>query len=142
VQVATAAENDPSRVRLNEERGQNPGGTVDGPEVFRTVFGEVSPGFPVILQREYSIARDKLGNALELLPEIEALVGGHGAKLLAAVPVFSSDMGRLIVAYYFRSPADLGNGMDVVGASQEFQAILVRAAGFASLARSRVVVSI
>ena len=132
---------DPSFAKLREERELNPAGSVSGPEVYRTVHGQVEPGYPVVLMREYTISRDKLAGALALLPELDALVPRHDIKIVAAVPLFSSDMGRLIAGYYFRSPDHLGASIDGVGVSAEFQAIVARAAEFGSLTRSRVVMS-
>ena len=137
-QIWERTQADPSLARLMEERELNPAGSASGPEVYRTVYGQVEPGYPVILQREYTISRDKLSSALALLPELDALVKDQDIRILAAVPVFSSDMSRLIAGYYYRSPARLGEAIDGVGTSAEFQSIVTRAAAFGSLTRSRV----
>ena len=140
-QIWERTQADPSLARLMEERELNPAGSASGPEVYRTVYGQVEPGYPVILQREYTISRDKLSSALALLPELDALVKDQDIRILAAVPVFSSDMSRLIAGYYYRSPARLGEAIDGVGTSAEFQSIVTRAAAFGSLTRSRVLVT-
>jgi len=132
---------DASFARLMEERELNPAGSVTGPEVYRVVYGEPQPDYPVILQREYTISRDKLDGALALLPELEALGKSHDIGILAGVPIFSSDMSRLVAAYFYRSAAHLGEAIDGVGTSAEFQSIVTRAAAFGSLTRSRVVMS-
>jgi hypothetical protein len=124
------------------ERERDPAGSAEGPELYRRVFGEVQPGMPVLLMREYTMARDRLDGALGLMPELDALMKGHDVRLLAATPVFSADMSRLIAVYCCRSPAHLGSAIDGVGASAEFRSIVARAAAFGTLARSRVLVSI
>jgi hypothetical protein len=35
--------NDPSRIALMKEREADPGGHLIGPEVFRTIYGNISP---------------------------------------------------------------------------------------------------
>jgi len=133
---------DPAFAKLLQEREQNHGGTMTGPEVYRTVHGQVQPGHSVVLMREYAVARDKLESILALMPELDTLVQAHDVKVLASLPVFSADMERMIAAYYFRSAAHLGDAMDGVGQSAEFQTIVTRAAAFGRLVRSRVVVNI
>ena len=140
-QVFEKVQADPAFAKLREERELNPAGSVTGPEVFRVVHGQVEPGYPVVLMREYAVAREKLAGIVALMPELDALGKRHDIKILGAVPVFSSDMGRMIAGYYYRSPAHLGDALDGVGASAEFAAIVTKAAGFGSLTRSRVVMS-
>ena len=61
--------------------------------------------------------------------------------MIGVVPMISSDMARLMVGYYANSLPDLGEGVDSVGMSEAFQAIVLRAAEFGSLTRARVVVN-
>ena len=135
--VAIAA--DPARVKLLHERELNPAGEVVGPEVYRTVFGDVAPDYPVIMQREYRLPRENLQNALSLLPEIEKLGKSHDFKMMAVVPVIADDLGRMVVAYYSKTMEDLGRTIDEVGMSEEFQKIVTKANNFGALEKSRVV---
>ena len=135
--VAIAA--DPARVKLLHERELNPAGEVLGPEVYRTVFGDVAPDYPVIMQREYRLPRENLQNALSLLPEIEKLGKSHDFKMMAVVPVIADDLGRMVVAYYSKTMGDLGRTIDEVGMSEEFQKIVTKANAFGALEKSRVV---
>ena len=135
--VAIAA--DPARVKLLHERELNPAGEVVGPEVYRTVFGDVAPDYPVIMQREYRLPRENLQNALSLLPEIEKLGKSHDFKMMAVVPVIADDLGRMVVAYYSKTMEDLGRTIDEVGMSEEFQKIVIKANTFGALEKSRVV---
>ena len=130
---------DPARVKLLHERELNPAGEVVGPEVYRTVFGDVAPDYPVIMQREYRLPRENLQNALSLLPEIEMLGKSHDFKMMAVVPVIANDLGRMVVAYYSKTMEDLGRTIDEVGMSEEFQKIVTKANTFGVLEKSRVV---
>ena len=130
---------DPARVKLLHERELNPAGEVVGPEVYRTVFGDVAPDYPVIMQREYRLPRENLQNALSLLPEIEKLGKSHDFKMMAVVPVIADDLGRMVVAYYSKTMEDLGRTIDEVGMSEEFQKIVTKANTFGVLEKSRVV---
>ena len=130
---------DPARVKLLHERELNPAGEVVGPEVYRTVFGDVAPDYPVIMQREYRLPRENLQNALSLLPEIEKLGKSHDFKMMAVVPVIANDLGRMVVAYYSKTMEDLGRTIDEVGMSEEFQKIVTKANTFGTLEKSRVV---
>lgn len=130
---------DPARVKLLHERELNPAGEVVGPDVYRTVFGDVAPDYSVIMQREYRVPRENLQNALSLLPEIEELGKSHDYKMMAVVPVIADDLGRLIVAYYSRTMEDLGRTIDEVGMSEQFQKIVTKANTFGTLEKSRVV---
>ena len=130
---------DPARVKLLHERESNPAGEVVGPDVYRTVFGDVAPDYSVIMQREYRVPRENLQNALSLLPEIEELGKSHDYKMMAVVPVIADDLGRLIVAYYSRTMEDLGRTIDEVGMSEQFQKIITKANTFGTLEKSRVV---
>jgi len=133
---------DPAFTKVMAERERDPAGSVVGPDVYRVAFGQLDAGYPVVLMREYAIARDKLEGALGLMPDLAALMKAHDVGLVAATPVFSGDMSQLIAAYYCRSPAHLGSAIDGVGASAEFRSIVTRAAAFGTLARSRVLVNI
>jgi hypothetical protein len=138
--MATTMNADPAFAALRTESDNDPASHWEGPEVFRCVFGEPEPGYSVLLQREYEIDRRKLKSALGLMPEVQALQPDR--PNLAVVPVISGDMGRLMIVYYATSLIDLGERMDRIGVSDAFQSILVRAAEFGKLTRSRVLVNI
>ena len=130
---------DPARVKLLHERELNPAGEVVGPEVYRTIYGDVAPNYPIVMQREYRLPRENLQDALSLLPEIEKLGKSHDFKMMAVVPVIADDLGRMVVAYYSKTMEDLGRTIDEVGMSEEFQKIVTKANTFGVLEKSRVV---
>jgi hypothetical protein len=141
-QIWEKTQADPAFTKVMADRERDPAGSVEGPELYQTVFGQLDPGYTVVLMREYTIARDKLDGALGLMPDLGALMKAHDVQLVAVRPVFSGDMSRLIAGYYCRSPAHLGSAIDGVGSSAEFRSIVARAAAFGTLARSRVLVNI
>lgn len=130
---------DPARATLLHERELNPAGEVVGPEVYRTIYGDVAPNYPIVMQREYRLPRENLQDALSLLPEIEKLGKSHDFKMMAVVPVIADDLGRMVVAYYSKTMEDLGRTIDEVGMSEEFQKIVTKANTFGALEKSRVV---
>ncbi len=130
---------DPARATLLHERELNPAGEVVGPEVYRTIYGDVAPNYPIVMQREYRLPRENLQDALSLLPEIEKLGKSHDFKMMAVVPVIADDLGRMVVAYYNKTMEDLGKTIDEVGMSEKFQKIVTKANTFGTLEKSRVV---
>ena len=130
---------DPARATLLHERELNPAGEVVGPEVYRTIYGDVAPNYPIVMQREYRLPRENLQDALSLLPEIEKLGKSHDFKMMAIVPVIADDLGRMVVAYYNKTMEDLGKTIDEVGMSEKFQKIVMKANTFGTLEKSRVV---
>jgi hypothetical protein len=138
-QIFENVQADPSFARLREEAGLNPSATLTGPDVYRVAYGQLGQGYPVVVAREYAVARDKHAGMLELMPEMDALVKAQDINFAVAVPAFASDMGVMLAAYYFRSPAHLGASMDGVAVSTEFQSLVTRAGAFGSLKRSWVI---
>jgi hypothetical protein len=138
-QIFEKVQADPSFVKLTEEAELDPAASVSGPEVYRFLYGQPGPSHPINLYREYTMSREKVADALALMPELDALLKDYDIRLTITVPVFSSDMARFIANYRYQSPAHLGEAIDGVLASAEFQAIVNRAAALGSLTRSRVV---
>jgi len=130
---------DPARATLLHERELNPAGEVVGPEVYRTIYGDVASNYPIVMQREYRLPRENLQDALSLLPEIEKLGKSHDFKMMAIVPVIADDLGRMVVAYYNKTMEDLGKTIDEVGMSEKFQKIVTKANTLGTLEKSRVV---
>jgi hypothetical protein len=75
-----------------------------------------------------------------LLPEVQALRPDR--PVIGVLPVVSNDMSRIMVGYYAASLVDLGQMIDSTGLSEAFQAIVVRAAAFGTLARARVIMNV
>ena len=130
---------DPSMKMLQEERDADPASTMLGPNVYSTVHGGVPEGYPAILYREYQIKRENITKEIVLFPEIETINEHIDWKMMAFVPVIASNLGRMIVGYYFRSISDLGAGIDGARQSEKFQKIVLRANQLCTLANSRFV---
>ena len=124
---------------LWKERERDPAATPLGPYVYRTVFGEVSR-LPVIVQREYQVARQNLKELIALLPEAHAAVGKQ--PMVASIPVFAPEMDRLVVAYYSESMEHMGRNLDQYGLSEAFQAVVLKASKWGTLASARVVTEV
>jgi hypothetical protein len=138
--AAMAIAADPDRIELLAEREKNQTGILQGPYVYRDIYGEVSRQ-PVMLFREYQISRQNLKLAIELLPEVKAAM--HASTgLLAVVPVFAPVMDRLGVSYYFDSLEDMGEKMDSHAMSPAFQEIVAKASQYGTLLNSIVRIAI
>jgi hypothetical protein len=138
--IVTAFRADPAFLALIAENQKDPASTWEGPEVWRCVFGQTHPGYPVLLQREYEMDRRHIKSAVALLPQLQALQGDR--PLLAVIPALSGDMARFMVGYYATSLEDAGERMDRIGGSEAFKSIVLRAAELGKLTKARLLVNI
>ena len=113
-----------------------------GPEVFRTIYGNISPEHNVIMMREYQLSRDNMSEAVQIFPEIDAILKDEDASFMAVVPLLATNMDRLIACYYFRDMSAMGEQIDRVGMSEEFQKIVLKASNAGTLISSRVLLNI
>jgi hypothetical protein len=130
---------DPEALQLWAERERDPSATVTGPYVYRTVWGEVSR-LPVIVQREYQVARQNLPDLMALLPDAHAAIAKQ--PMVATIPVFAPQMDRLMVGYYAESMEHMGRNLDQYGMSEAFQSVVNKAARFGALTGARVVAEV
>ena len=133
---------DPARIALMKEREADPGGHLIGPEVFRTIYGNISPEHNVIMMREYQLSRDNMSEAVQIFPEIDAILKDEDASFMAVVPLLATNMDRLVACYYFRDMSAMGEQIDRVGMSEEFQKIVLKASNAGTLISSRVLLNI
>ena len=91
------------------------------------------------MQREYSVPRENLGEALAILPRIEKLGKYHDYKLSAVVPVIANELGRMLVLYCYKTLEELGIAIVQIGMSEEFQKIILKANALGILIKSQVV---
>jgi hypothetical protein len=138
--ILTSLGADAEALKLRAEAEKEQASVWEGPEVWRTVYGEPQPSYSVMLHREYMMDRRNLKQAVELIPQVQALEPDR--PMIGVIPVFSSDMSRLMIGYYAHSLADLGALTDRVGTSEAFQAIVTRAAALGTLTKARVLVNI
>ena len=117
---------DAAYLKLMADRESNPAGDVEGPNVARIVMGEPHASDRVRMQRNYSLSRDNLKPALELLGEFVDTIKDHPVNLAAAVPVLSDNMNSLTVIYGFPDLHVFAEMGDPIGTSDALQALLVR----------------
>lgn len=130
---------DSDMLKLWQERERDPSASVSGPYVYRSVWGEVSR-LPVLLQREYIVARQNLPDLIALLPEAHAAVGKQ--PMVATIPVFAPQMDRLVVGYYNESIEHLGRNVDQYGMSEAFQAVVQKASRYGTINSARVLAEV
>lgn len=133
---------DPEMIALMKDRDESPAGELIGPEIYLNVYGNPSPEHNVILLREYDLDRKSMPKAIELLSKIEPLMDNVDSKILALRPIIADKMDSLFVVYYFSSIASMGEVIDSVGMSEEFQLLVNEANEYGKLVSSNVCVNI
>ena len=133
-----AVSNDPAHLEFWREREANPGADpVIGRDIARTVHGELRwSTHPFSHLRVYEMSRDKLPDALKLLSEAAKVVAKADANVVGLVPVTGENLSTLVVSYQFRSIDHWAEGLDTVGMSEAFQAIVTKAAKLGALRSS------
>jgi len=140
--VFESYQKDPDFQKLLQERELDPAGTMVGPLVARTVYGDISwDDHPVTMHRIYKVEKAKLQDAISILPDIEKL-SDDTSGVMAIVPTFGPDMDRLTVVYQFTSITAAGEQIDRIGMSEEFQKLVIKAHGAGTLVSARMVVAI
>ena len=140
--VFESYQKDPDFQKLLQERELDPAGTMVGPLVARTVYGDISwDDHPVTMHRIYKVEKAKLQDAISILPDIEKL-SDDTSGVMAIVPTFGPDMDRLTVVYQFTSITAAGEQIDRIGMSEEFQKLVIKAHGAGMLVSARMVVAI
>ncbi len=133
---------DPEMVSLMKEREDNPAATLVGPEIYAGVFGSPSPDHNVLMLREYEMDRKSMPKAIELLSKVDKIVQKEDSKMLALRPIIADKMDVLFVVYYYSSIASMGDIIDRVGMSEEFQKLVNEASEYGTLTTSNVLVNI
>ena len=133
---------DPEMISLMKEREDNPAATLVGPEIYAGVFGSPSPDHNVLMLREYEMDRKSMPKAIELLSKVDEIVQKEDSKMLALRPIIADKMDALFVVYYYSSIASMGEIIDRVGMSEEFQKIVNEASEYGTLTASNVLINI
>ena len=141
-QVAEKISADPAASKIMQERELNPAGDIVGPLVARRIYGTPSTEYSIALQREWQMPRANIAEAVGMMPDIEAMGKEMDVKLTSVAPVIADGLDRIMVSYWFKSMEALGNGIDNVGMSEEYQAAVMKASELGTLLRSRIVVMI
>jgi hypothetical protein len=130
-----AINNDPNHVDFWRERESDPAADiVVARDIFRTGYGEAHwDTHPVSHNRQYEISRDKVGEALQLLPEVAKLMSTADVNVISALPVTGENLSSMVMSYQFRSIEHWGEALDTVGTSDDFRALVAKAAEFGTL---------
>ena len=126
-------------MELMSKRDDDPSGHLIGPEVYRSVYGQPSPEHNILLIREYEVDRKFLPQSIEILAEADALAKDEDTKILALYPVIADKMDTLYVVYYYSSFESMGDIIDRIGMSKEFQNLVNKANESGKLKTSNVV---
>jgi hypothetical protein len=103
-------------------------------DLFRTVYGEGNwDTHPVSHLRHYEITRDNLVEAVKLLAEAQKIVSKANVNVVGLVPVAGENLSNMSVSYQFRSIEHWGEAIDAVGTSDDFQALVAKAAKHGTL---------
>ena len=126
-------------MELMSKRDDDPSGHLIGPEVYRSVYGQPSPEHNILLIREYEVDRKFLPQSIEILAEADALAKDEDTNMLALYPVIADKMDTLYVVYYYSSFESMGDIIDRIGMSKEFQNLVNKANESGKLKASNVV---
>ena len=126
-------------MELMSKRDDDPSGHLIGPEVYRSVYGQPSPEHNILLIREYEVDRKFLPQSIEILAEADSLAKDEDTNILALYPVIADKMDTLYVVYYYSSFESMGDIIDRIGMSNEFQNLVNKANESGKLKASNVV---
>ncbi len=134
---------DPDMTTLMEERSSSPSADIKGPDVYRIAFGKPSdPPKSLLVQRMYHMPRKNQASALELAPELDALMTSQDVNVGFAVPIATADHEMLTVVYGFNSMDHYGEVLDAMVEDSKFAALVEKANTFGSIKSSRVILKI
>ena len=103
------------------ERGINPSEVISGPEIYRSVYGDIlkSPT-SIMVNRVYQIPSGKQQEMLALAPNLDALVKDLGVTTSTVVPVMSLDRELMYINYRFSCLDHWGTAVDNMSSSKRF----------------------
>jgi len=123
--------------KLAKQRQEDPGGLMMGPDVRRLAYG-IAHKKPVMMVRTYQVDRINLGSALEILPKVEELIKKSGATVTGLISMISDNMDRPNIIYGFDSTTHMGESVQSVCMSNEFQKLVAEANKIGKLISTRV----
>lgn len=135
---------DPKWVALEKEREASPiADRIGGTNIVRFVSGAPdSANYPVGLHRIYQMSRANLPELLKIGEDVRKIAAGQDMNLALGTPVVGDNMSRFIVVYQARSLEHLGESIDNVVVMPEYQEILVRTAGLATISTASIDVTV
>ena len=107
----------------------NPAGDIVMPlNLVRVVAGEMKPTHRVINFRWYLMKKDKMPMAMEMFEEVKGMCEKVDVNPVLLTPVTGDNMSSMIIAYGATSLEASGKAFDQMGMTEEFQALVSRAA--------------
>jgi hypothetical protein len=130
-----AIRTDPEHIDFWEAREANPAADiVIARDIVRRIYGKGKwETHPISLIRQYDLARNKVADAVRMLAEVEKVFSKADVNVAGLLPVTSETMSSLSVSYQFRSMEHFGEALDTVGVTDEFQALVAKAAELGTL---------
>mgnify|MGYP003306805305 CR=1 FL=1 len=141
--IMQASAKDPDGQEVMKQRQTDPAGEmIVMREVGRTIFGEAKwASNPVSMIREYAISRADVSKAMPILEGDQKIMDKVEVNVRVTMPILSPVMGRIRVAYQFKSLDHLGEVLDTTSADSEMQSLIEKANTFSSLEAASVMVS-
>ena len=101
--------------------------------MLRKVYGELDDSYKFTLFRLYNMKRNKLSEALEMIPQVAKMGEKMNVNVTAWVPVTGENMSSVMVGYGSKTFKEVGQSFDSIGMSDEFQKIVSKAADLGHL---------
>ncbi len=102
---------DAEMIALMKERDLNPAAEVRDPWIGRMIHGgPAATPKPVSVHRDYHMLRTRLSVAMELIPELDALMKLHDVDVAVAVQLLGPDHELIRVIYRFSSKEHWSTG--------------------------------
>ena len=141
--IMQASAKDPDGQEVRNQREADPAGEmIVMREVGRSIFGEAKwASNPVSMIREYAISRADVSKAMPILEGAQKIMDKVEVNVRVTMPILSPVMGRIRVAYQFKSLDHLGEVLDTTSADSEMQSLIEKANTFSSLEAASVMVS-
>ena len=94
----------------------------------RVAAGEMKPSHRVMNFRWYNVKKDKSQMVMEMFEEVKTMCEKVDVNPLLLVPVTGDNMSSMVIAYGATSLEASGKAFDQMGMTEEFQALVSKAA--------------
>ena len=131
---------DPEYQAIMNKRAADPVGDVVGPWIGRMLYGAPKGLRPVVVHRDYHAPRNALAKAIELAPQLDALMQEIDVEVGLGAPMMKDDHEMFRVVYRFNSMTHWGQSVDKMIADDRFASLVNEAHEAATLRSSRLLV--
>ena len=112
----------------------NPAGDIVMPlNLVRVAAGEMKPTHRVINYRWYLMKKNKTSMVMDMFEEVKGMCEKVDVNPTLLVPVTGENMSSMVIAYGATSLEASGKAFDQMGMSEEFQALVSKAADVGEL---------